>query len=142
MTVQQIDSLTAYEMLKNNKNSILVDVRSTEEFNLVGIVEANSFNNRMILLPWQSYHDGQQNPDFLSILKSKINIFFNENTSDISLIFICRSGVRSNYSANYLANLGYKNCYNIIDGFEGKMNSNNQRSMINGWKYNNLPWRQ
>ena len=142
MTVQQIDSLTAYEMLKNNKNSILVDVRSTEEFNLVGIVEANSFNNRMILLPWQSYQDGQQNPDFLSILKNKINIFFNENTSDISLIFICRSGARSNYSANYLANLGYKNCFNIIDGFEGKMNSNNQRSMINGWKYNNLPWRQ
>lgn len=142
MTVQQIDSLTAYEMLKNNKNSILVDVRSTEEFNLVGIVEAISFNNRMILLPWQSYQDGQQNPDFLSILKNKINIFFNENTSDISLIFICRSGARSNYSANYLANLGYKNCYNIIDGFEGKMNSNNQRSMINGWKYNNLPWRQ
>jgi rhodanese-related sulfurtransferase len=142
MLVQQIDSLTAFEILKNDQNSILIDVRTPEEFNLVGVVDASIFNNKMILLPWQSYQDGQQNPDFLSILQTQLNKFFNKNTIDISLIFICRSGTRSNYSANYLANHGYKKCFNIIDGFEGKMNSNNQRSMINGWKYNNLPWRQ
>ena len=36
----------------------------------------------------------------------------------------------------------YHHCFNITDGFEGEKNNLNQRSTINGWKYNNLPWKQ
>ena len=37
---------------------------------------------------------------------------------------------------------GYKNCFNITNGFEGDANENNQRGKINGWKALNLPWLQ
>jgi rhodanese-related sulfurtransferase len=142
MSIQVIDSLNAYDMLRNDKNSLLIDVRTTEEFNLVGIVDSSNFNNRMILLPWQYYQDGEMNQDFLSTLNTNLNNFFKENLNDINLIFICRSGSRSFNASNYIANNGYKNCFNISDGFEGAIDKNHQRSKINGWKYNNLPWKQ
>ncbi len=142
MSIQQINSLQAFELLKSDKNSILIDVRTPEEFNLVGTVNASDFDNRMILLPWQFYQNGEPNPDFLSNFENNLNNFFTKDLFDIKLIFICRSGVRSEYSADYVANYGYKNSFNINDGFEGAININNQRSKINGWKYNNLPWRQ
>lgn len=51
----------------------------------------------------------------------------------LTLYFLCRSGHRSLMAANFMANIGYKNCYNIIDGFEGNLQNK-------GWKQNNLPW--
>jgi rhodanese-related sulfurtransferase len=142
MSIQHIDSRQAYDMLRSDKNSCLIDVRTTEEFNLVGIVDASSFNNRMILLPWQYYRDGELNPDFLSIFTTNLNNIFKENLFDINLFFICRSATRSFYASNFIANNGYKKCFNINDGFEGSIDKNHQRGKINGWKYNNLPWRQ
>jgi len=59
------------------------------------------------------------------------------------LIFsICRSGHRSQEAANYINKLGYKNCYNVSDGFEGYKDLGNHRAQVNGWKYNLLPWKQ
>jgi hypothetical protein len=37
---------------------------------------------------------------------------------------------------------GYKNIINIIDGFEGDKDANDHRSVINGWRFNKLPWEQ
>jgi len=65
------------------------------------------------------------------------NIKKNDN-----IFLICRSGNRSFKAAQYLLSRGYKNCFNISDGFEGKKDSVNHRSSLNGWKYNNLPWKQ
>ena len=78
----------------------------------------------------------------------KINSFFENQviTTTIKkidkLFFICRSGSRSFHAAKFLAYSGYNYCYNVSDGFEGDKNSLNQRSTINGWKFNNLPWEQ
>ena len=59
------------------------------------------------------------------------------------LIFsICRSGHRSQEAAKYINKLGYKNCYNVSDGFEGYKDLGNHRAQVNGWKYNLLPWKQ
>jgi rhodanese-related sulfurtransferase len=146
MTVRQITSTQAYSLLISQKNSFLIDVRTTEEFDLVGIVESSSFDNRMILIPWQFYRSGQYNPDFLKTLQNKLTEFTpNSNLEIIKqylLIFICRSSVRSAYACNYINNFGFTNCYNISDGFEGAINENHHRSKINGWKASNLPWRQ
>ena len=61
---------------------------------------------------------------------------------DNNLYFICRSGNRSNNAAEFLTSRGFSNCFNVIDGFEGKLNHERQRALIDGWQFNNLPWKQ
>ncbi|MDM8568182.1 rhodanese-like domain-containing protein [Thiotrichales bacterium HSG1] len=66
------------------------------------------------------------------------------NKTDVIMI-ICRSGVRSAISVNKLAQAGFKNVYNITDGFEGDKSNvmddfSNGKRIVNGWKNSNLPW--
>ena len=127
MLVQNICSKEAYNMLISNNNAFLIDVRTEEEWTHVGVPNLSNKNN-VIFLSWQLSPFMELNKDFenrfLSIIDDKMsNIIF----------FLCRSGHRSLMAANFMANIGYENCYNIIDGFEG----NNQNK---GWKQNNLPW--
>lgn len=135
MSVEQISPQNAFELLKNQKNSVLIDVRTSEELNFVGIVDASSFENRMIFLPWQTLPQMQQNQSFVSDLLVKVN-------KDSEVLFLCRTGGRSNQSANLASSLGFSKCYNIINGFEGDLDSKNHRGRTNGWKASNLPWEQ
>ncbi|MCC8418494.1 MAG: rhodanese-like domain-containing protein [Rickettsia endosymbiont of Glossina mortisans submortisans] len=121
MSVQNICSTKAYDILISNDNAFLVDVRTKEEWQQVGIPHLDN-KNKLVFLSWQLNKDFEDN--FLSIIKDKIGA---------AIFFLCRSGYRSFIAANFIANMGYKNCYNISDGFE----RNNQDK---GWKQNNLPW--
>jgi rhodanese-related sulfurtransferase len=59
------------------------------------------------------------------------------------IFFMCKTGGRSLDAAIFATEIGgYKNCFNITNGFEGDANENNQRGKINGWKALNLPWLQ
>ena len=153
MPVVQIYANDAFELLKKDNNSFLVDVRTPEEVNFVGFVEPNSINNRLIFLPWQTLPHMNLNADFGEKLeesimaKSQVNSKLPHfkpslNLIECKIIFICRSGSRSKQDANYSLNLGYKNCYNLAFGFEGELNNENQRGKINGWKASNLKWIQ
>jgi len=135
MTVNQINPQNAFDILKNQKNSILIDVRTFEEINFVGAVDAMQFENRMLFLPWQVLPQMQLNTNFNTELLTQID------TSQ-ELFFICRTGGRSNQSAELALKIGYKKCHNIINGFEGDLDNQFQRGKINGWKASNLPWRQ
>ena len=78
------------------------------------------------------------NPDFLKHVKE---VFL---PGDIILI-TCRSGGRSAMAVNQLAEAGFKNVYNITDGFEGdKVEDNNSvffgERKVNGWKNSQLPY--
>ncbi len=64
MSITQITPIDALEFLKKNKNSILIDVRTSEEFNFVGFVDSASFDNRMILIPWQILPAMEENKQF------------------------------------------------------------------------------
>jgi rhodanese-related sulfurtransferase len=143
MSVIQISPQDAFNSLKSDNNCVLIDVRTFEEFALVGIVDDSAFKDRMVLLPWQLAPQMSINPDFASDLKKFLQRIFQNFAADkIRIIFICRSGARSNSAANYALSLGYKNCYNVTSGFEGDVDHNYQRGKINGWKAENLPWRQ
>ena len=61
-----------------------------------------------------------------------------------TIMIMCRSGARSAAAVNMLAKAGFKNIYNIIDGFEGdKLNVpgsyNNGKRLVNGWKNSGAP---
>jgi hypothetical protein len=36
--------------------------------------------------------------------------------------------------------LGFTQVYNMLEGFEGDANAQKQRTLMNGWRFANLPW--
>jgi len=137
MSVNQVSAKEAFEILKNDKKSLLVDVRTSEELNFVGIVDNSDFDGRSTFIPWKIYPEMSLNKEFLNSLK-KIAA-----SSDTKLFFLCRSGGRSDEAAYFSTSRGeYENCYNIVGGFEGDKDQKNHRGNINGWKAENLPWVQ
>ncbi len=142
MPLTQINAIDALELLQKDRNSVLIDVRTNEEFNMVGIANTSSFEGRMILLPWKTLPAMEENPEFATDLESALQKKMGDGHKESRLIFICKSGGRSNQAASHAVNLGYKICYNLISGFEGDLNQKEQRGKLNGWKAENLPWRQ
>ncbi|MES2676972.1 MAG: rhodanese-like domain-containing protein [Pseudomonadota bacterium] len=139
--VLQIEVLDAWKILQENPNSILIDVRTKEEIEFVGFVDQSKINGKIILLPWKNYPQMSADESFTDKLSALIAEIFPSNSKETQLLFLCRSGNRSLEAALFMSDFGY-NCYNIINGFEGSHNDLGQRGKINGWKAQNLPWRQ
>ena len=137
--IQQIQSTEAYQILIDNRFSILIDVRTEEEWQQVGIVDDTNFQNKAGLISWKILPQMTINQKFIIDLKKHIDNLTslkaeNKNSEDLLIFLICRSGGRSNQAAEYLQSIGYKNLYNIVNGFEGT----NHNGLHDGWK-NLLP---
>ena len=134
--IKNISSQECFEKLSIEVHSQLIDVRTKPEWVYVGVPDLSSINKNVIFISWQVYPEMETNKFFENqILES--NIKKNDN-----LYFICRSGNRSYNAAEFLTSRGFSNCINVIDGFEGKLNHKHQRALIDGWQFNNLPWKQ
>ena len=134
--IKNTSSRECFEKLSIEVNSQLIDVRTKPEWIYVGVPDLSSINKKVIFVSWQVYPEMGTNKFFENqILESNIK-------KDNNLYFICRSGNRSNNAAEFLASRGFSNCFNVIDGFEGKLNHEHQRASIDGWQFNNLPWKQ
>ncbi|MBM3579359.1 MAG: rhodanese-like domain-containing protein, partial [Alphaproteobacteria bacterium] len=131
-----------FELLKKDKNSVLVDVRTFEEFSFVGTVDPQDFNGRMILTPWKINPGMKENPSFVPNLEEMLKKLFGNKAKEAKIIFMCRSGGRSDAAARFVTNLGYNNCYNLLSGFEGELDPDEHRGVMNGWKAEKLPWKQ
>ena len=116
-------------VLQQNHNAKLVDVRSKAEWDWVGRIPG------ALEIEWQFYPTMQINPDFLEQLSQKVS-------KDSTIMFICRSGVRSNQAAAAASESGYQTCYNILEGFEGDKDTSGHRGVKGGWKAGGLPWVQ
>jgi len=127
---------TAWKILSENKDAVLVDVRTRAEWNYVGLPELASVGKKPALLEWQVFPSMQANPEFVSTLESAIA------DKDTPLLFLCRSGVRSAAAARAMTAAGYSTCLNVTDGFEGPMDAQGKRGSAAGWKASGLPWRQ
>ena len=141
--VSQISVIDTLKALQTNPQSILVDVRTQEEFDFVGIVDSSKINASVLFLPWRNYPDMAIDGAFTEKLSAFVVKIFPDlnpnklNPNKIDLFFLCRSGVRSLEAAISASKLGY-NCHNIVGGFEGSKDSFGNK--IDGWKANNLPW--
>ena len=134
--VLSVSSIECFQKLSEIDNSYLIDVRTKPEWLFVGKPYLRVLNKQVHFVSWQKYPNMKINTKFYKqILNYKIN-------KDDFIFLICRSGKRSLSAALNLTKFGFLNIYNVEDGFEGDTNSKNQRSSINGWKFNNLPWRQ
>jgi rhodanese-related sulfurtransferase len=125
----------AYAALAAEEDAVLVDVRTTAEWNYVGFPDLSALGKRVVYVEWQRFSDGAVNGDFV------------EQLQDVGLpdgapiYFICRSGVRSIAAAEAATRAGLGPAYNILEGFEGPTDENGHRA-VSGWKNSGLPWRQ
>ena len=118
----------AFELMKSAQ-AVLVDVRTRAEWDYVGRA-ADS-----LLIEWQTYPSSLLNPDFVSQLQARVG-------KDKIVMFLCRSGARSNSAAKVAAEAGYPKAYNVLQGFEGDKDANGHRSSVGGWRFAGLPWTQ
>ncbi len=123
----------AWTLLQTNHETILVDVRSQAELDWVGYVDL--FDDRWIHIEWNVYPNNSRNPEFLELLEEAVN-------KNQTLLFLCRSGVRSHHAATFASEHGYTQAFNILEGFEGEKNPQGHRGRSGGWKHANLPWLQ
>ena len=118
----------AYQVMQLAPSAKLVDVRSRQELDLVGKIPD------AVHIEWSFYPDWKPNPDFVSQLEMQLD-------KEALVMFICRSGVRSNTAAATAAKNGFSESYNVLEGFEGEAEiATDQRGKINGWKVAKLPW--
>ena len=57
-------------------------------------------------------------------------------------MLICRSGKRSSDAGKVLESAGFTDVVNVVHGFEGDLDAQFQRSTLNGWRHDKLPWEQ
>ncbi len=114
----------------------MVDVRTTAEWNFVGLPDLSGLNREVRLVEWQSYPTMAPNPDFVAQVAAAIP------DKNAAIYFLCRSGARSRSAAIAMTRAGYTRAYNIAGGFEGDLNAERHRGAQNGWKASGLPWRQ
>ncbi len=120
----------AAEVLQLAPGSRLIDVRSRAELDLVGKIPG------AVEVEWMTYPGWHLNPHFLAQLKQQVDM-------EALTLFICRNGQRSHKAAEAATLNGYRDCYNVLEGFEGDLDKKtNQRGRLGGWKKNGLPWTQ
>lgn len=126
----------AWEILKEKQDAQLVDVRTTAEWQFTGYPDLSSLGKKPVMLSWRVYPTMEINHGFVTALGDHIK------DKDTPLLFLCRSGGRSQEAAMAIAGKGYSQCFNIVGGFEGEIDTAHHRGAVTGWKVEHLPWEQ
>jgi rhodanese-related sulfurtransferase len=117
----------AHELMKAGAK--LVAVRTKPELQYVGKIPGS------IAVEWQTYPGNRENPEFLGELAALV-------AKDQPVMFICRSGARSHSAAQAATRAGWREAYNVLEGFEGDKDAEQHRSSVGGWRKAGLPWTQ
>ena len=122
MNVININALDAFDYLSKKVNSHLIDTRSDIEWKTTGIPDLSSINKETNLISWGPVLD----QTFFEKYKKFLLISFNQNDT---LFFICRSGSRSLMAAKCAIKFGFKNCFNIFNGFDNEYDQNWKKNL-------------
>ena len=116
--IKQIKSSEIKKFLDSNPNTVLLDVRTEDEWNTVVKPDTKNLGIETYFITIS------QDPSFLENVKKNID-------KKKQVLVMCAAGGRSIVAANLLANEGY-NTLNISDGFSGN-------TQDPGWKNLGLP---
>ena len=116
--IKQIKSSEIKKFVENNSNTVLLDVRTVDEWNTVGKPNTKDLGIKSYFITIS------QDSNFLESVKQNIN-------KKDQVLVMCAAGGRSMIAANILANEGY-DVLNISDGFSGNKEDP-------GWKNSGLP---
>ncbi|WP_153146385.1 rhodanese-like domain-containing protein [Dechloromonas sp. H13] len=109
--------------------AVLIDVRTAEERKFVGHVPETKH------VAWMTGLSLSRNPRFTRELEGKAG-------KDDVILLLCRSGKRSAAAAEAATKAGFRNVFNILEGFEGDLDEQQRRGAFNGWRHAALPWVQ
>lgn len=143
-----VNASEAYQMLQQQPNAILVDVRDPVEVKFTGFATPTRIHVPWLLTDTGSWSEEnaswpmRANPNFDKQILSRLDALgADENTP---IIIMCRSGAtRSAPAADRLADYGYSNVWSVTDGFEGstlKEGRSKGVRAVNGWRNSGLPW--
>ena len=116
--IKQIKSSEIKKFIESNPETVLLDVRTEDEWNSVGKPDTKNFGIKSYFITIS------QDSNFLESVKQNIN-------KKDQVLVMCAAGGRSMIAANILANEGY-DVLNISDGFSGNKEDP-------GWKNSGLP---
>ena len=116
--IKQIKSSEIKKFIESNPKTVLLDVRTEEEWNTVGKPDTKDLGIKSFFITIS------REPSFLDSIKKNID-------KKEQVLVMCAAGGRSIVAANILINEGY-NVLNVFDGFSG----NGQEP---GWKKLGLP---
>ena len=123
--IKQLAAKDIKSYLMAEPSSVLLDVRTNEEWETIGKPEGEKIGIKTYFLSIQFGKERIFNENFIQEFK---NLAINQ---DKNILILCRSGARSQLAAELLNKENYT-CINISDGFEG-----NQENV--GWKKCGLP---
>lgn len=121
----------AWELAASGQ-ALLVDVRSGEERKFVGHVPGS------IHVPWATGTALTRNPRFVRELDAALR----KAGPARPVLLLCRSGKRSVLAAEAAAKGGLEHVFNVLEGFEGEIDLQQQRGHADGWRHHGLPWVQ
>jgi rhodanese-related sulfurtransferase len=107
----------------------IVDLRTAFERVYVGHVPGT------LHVEWLALGATEPNPGFVEALGSVAE-------PQETLVFLCRSGKRSDAAATAAAAAGFGCVLNVLGGFEGDLDEQGQRGRLGGWRKAGLPWTQ
>jgi len=121
----------AWALLQADPSVKLVDVRTNAERDWIGRPAIPESQHGAV--QWSLYPGGAPNPDFVAQLQQAAD-------KQDTVLFLCRSGVRSRHAARVATELGYPNAFDILEGFEGDRDAEGHRKTVGGWCKAGLPW--
>jgi rhodanese-related sulfurtransferase len=121
----------AYALVQADPRAKVVDVRTNAERDWVGRVAVPEAQHAAV--QWNLYPGGVPNAEFSAQLAAIAG-------RDDVLLFLCRSGVRSRHAARVATEMGYRNAFDILEGFEGDRDAEGHRKTVGGWCKAGLPW--
>tara|TARA_B110000438_G_scaffold146271_1_gene140871 strand:+ start:442 stop:819 length:378 start_codon:yes stop_codon:yes gene_type:complete len=124
--IKQISSNEVETYTSKNPQSVLLDVRTEEEWIADGKPDGEKIGLKTYFLTIQ-FADGSFNEKFIEEFK-KLNI-----QKEYEVMAMCMGGVRSQAAVELLSKEDF-NCVNISDGFLGN-------SVNKGWKKSGLPFK-
>ena len=128
--IENLNPRQAWDLLQQNTDAVLVDVRTKVEHAFVGHPLGASH------IAWKEAPDWQVNPKFVAEVEKLVP------DKNAPVLLLCRSGQRSLDAAKALEEAGFRRLINIVDGFEGPLDQHKHRGNISGWRFNGLPWEQ
>ena len=133
----------AYDRWKADPEKVLIlDVRTAEEFLFVG----HPTMAWKIPIAAQVYEwDADKGKFPMKLLQDFVARVKEVARPEDTILVMCRSGGRSAIAVNLLAQAGFKNVYNVIDGMEGDSVKDPDsvfqgQRLMNGWKNAGCPW--
>ena len=123
---------SAWDFLHARPDTLFVDVRMEIEYLYVGRPPG------VVHIAWYEY------PEMLTDAAQFTAAVLREagGLQDRPVMLLCRSGTRTLPAGAALEAAGFTDVINVLHGFEGDLDAQQQRSHVNGWRFDGLPWEQ